>query len=69
MTEKEYFVLDEDEEYVIEVESGEMWDACAGGEGVPMLVDLVNLLINENKTLKIEKKSLENQLLKVAGLR
>ena len=69
MTEKEYFVLDEDEEYIIEVESGQMWDACGGGDGVPMLIDLVNVLINENKVLEIEKKSLRNQLLKIAGLR
>lgn len=69
MTEKEYYVLDEEGEYITEVESGQMWDACGGGSGVPMLVALVNLLINENKELKAENKSLENQLLKIAGLK
>lgn len=69
MTDKEYFVLDEEGEYITEVESGQMWDACGGGSGVPMLVTLVNLLINENKALKIENKSLEKQLLKIAGLK
>lgn len=51
MTEKQ-FILDDEGEYIKNTKTGEYWDACGGGDGVPMLIDLVNKLLKEKKSLE-----------------
>lgn len=46
------FILDDDGEYIKDTKTGDLWDACGGGDGVPMLIARVNKLEKENKFLK-----------------
>ena len=50
MTER--FILDDEEEYLIDTKNNKHYDACGGGDGMPMLVRLVNQLLEENEQLK-----------------
>lgn len=58
---KERFKLDDEGEYIEDIKTGDLWDACGGGDGVPMLISKVNSLLYENEELKSFIKELCNE--------
>lgn len=49
---KEQYILDEENYIITNTETGETWNGNGGSDGVPMLIDLVNQLLDDKEKLE-----------------
>lgn len=68
MTKKRFEIYDEESGYVRDNKTGNIYDACGGGDGFPFVINEYHKLQKENEKLKQSKKGQELEIVRLHHL-